>query len=255
MNVATIQTSLFWEDVDKNLKMFSEKINQIESYVDLIILPEMFTTGFTNNTAIIQKEDNQKTIVFLKNIVKEKACAVCGSFIFKEGEKFYNRLFWIDETQTKHYDKKHLFSYAKEQNYFEAGKEKLIVDYKGWKILPLICYDLRFPVWSKRTKNENYDLLIYVANWPERRNFAWQQLLIARAIENQSYTIGLNRVGHDGNEIYYSGDSAIIDFMGENITKNAHEEIILTANLDKEQQDNFRKTFTALEDDDLFTIH
>jgi omega-amidase len=255
LHITCIQTKLHWENVNENLAMFQDIIDKIETNTDLIILPEMFSTGFTNNTNIIDFEENNKTIDFLKTISKNKNCAVGGSIIFKnKEEKYYNRFVWVNGEEILFYDKKHLFSLAKENNFFEKGESKLIIEFKGWKICPMICYDLRFPVWSKRTKKEDFDLLIYVANWPQKRSSAWKNLLIARAIENQTYTIGVNRVGTDGNGIYYSGDSAIIDFMGD-LQKSASDvEAVLQIEIEKSPQTAFREAFPIINDDDLFEI-
>jgi len=255
LHITCIQTSLYWEDVKKNLAMFNSLIDKIELPTDLIILPEMFSTGFTNNTKIIDFEDNLYTIDFLKTISRSKNCAIGGSIIFKNNNgNFHNRFVWVNGDEVLFYDKKHLFSMAKENDFFEKGDKKIIIEYKGWKICPLICYDLRFPVWSKRTKKEDYDLLIYVANWPQKRSSAWKNLLIARAIENQSYTIGVNRVGTDGNGIYYSGDSTIIDYMGETFQSESDKEIVLQIEIEKTPQQLFRNSFPAIDDDDDFEI-
>lgn len=255
LTITLIQTNLHWENKEKNMAMFSEKISSIRESTDLIILPEMFTTGFTMNASALAEEMNGPTIRWMKEIAIKKNCVITGSLIIKEGDKYFNRLIWMRPDGFEQYDKRHLFSYADEDKTYSKGENKIIVTLKGWRILPLICYDLRFPVWSRNTKNSNYDLMIYVANWPERRAYAWKQLLIARAIENQSYVAGLNRTGNDGNDIFHTGESALIDFKGENILKeNPNENFILTQVLSKESLENFRKQFAFSRDADEFNI-
>lgn len=245
--------------------MFSEKISAIKEETDLIILPEMFSTGFTMNAKACAEEMNGKTFEWLQLKAKEKKCVITGSIIIHEkspsplergwGEAF-NRLIWMNPDGTfQLYNKRHLFTLAEEQLTYISGNKKIITEIKGWKICPLICYDLRFPVWSRRTKQEDYDLLIYVANWPERRIHAWQQLLVARAIENQSYVAGVNRVGNDGNTIYHSGHSAVIDFKGEQLSKTKPDtETVETISLSKQSLIDFRKHFPFADDADVFKI-
>lgn len=255
MKVTIIQTNLIWEKKNENLSKLKETISGIAEDTDLIILPEMFSTGFTMNAKPMAEPMSGNSIQWLKKIAKEKNCAITGSVIIEENGKYYNRLIWITPEETKTYDKRHLFSYAKEEETFTAGKNKLIVDYKGWKICLLVCYDLRFPVWSRRTKSADYDLLVYVANWPERRIFAWKNLLPARAIENQSYVIGVNRIGNDGNDVYHSGDSAVYSFTGEVLSKTqAHVESVETIELNQEELKEHREQFGFLEDGDGFEI-
>ena len=256
LKITLVQSNLHWENAEANLQMFSEKISGIKVDTDLIILPEMFSTGFTMNAAKMAEPMNGHAIKWMMDTAKEKKCVVAGSLIISENGHFFNRLIWMNPDGTfAHYDKRHLFSLAKEEQTFAPGKNKLIIDYKGWKILPLICFDLRFPVWSRRTKSADYDLLIYAANWPERRITAWNQLLIARAIENQCHVAGLNRFGNDGNNIYHSGESAVVNYKGEVISDiNAHEECIETVELNKIELLEFRKQLPFLEEADDFVI-
>ena len=255
LRLTLIQTNLHWEDKEKNLSMFSEKISSIREETDVIILPEMFTTGFTMNAVKLAESMDGISVKWMQDIAIKKNCVITGSLIIKEGDKYFNRLIWMSSDGFEYYDKRHLFSYAGEDKTYGKGKNKIIITLKGWRILPLVCYDLRFPVWSRRIKKNEYDLLIYVANWPERRIHAWKQLLIARAIENQSYVAGVNRTGNDGNDIFHSGESAIIDYKGENIsTANANEDFIYTQSLSKENLDNFRRQFAFFQDGDDFEI-
>jgi omega-amidase len=253
LKVAIIQTDLFWENKKANLNLFDGYFEKIKAQkVDLVVLPEMFTTGFSMSPQhLAESSANNETLAWMLSWSAQLGAALCGSFIVEENKKFYNRLHWVQPDGVFFtYDKRHLFSLANEHEYYEAGKEKLIVEWKGWKICPLICYDLRFPVWSRNV--ENYDLLIYVANWPERRSHPWKSLLMARAIENQSYCIGVNRVGNDGNEIYHSGDSSIIDFSGKIMYQKSDEKGIFHCSLSYDSQQLFREKFPFLNDKDMF---
>ena len=251
MKVAIIQTHLFWEQPQKNRIHFEEKINAITENVDLIILPEMFTSGFTMNPAAVGETMKGKTVIWLQHLAKTKNCAIVGSLVISEKNKYYNRLLFVfPDGKIESYDKKHLFTLAGEDKVYQQGNKKLIVDYKGFRICPLICYDLRFPVFSRNT--ENYDLLIYVANWPKIRINAWDILLKGRAIENMSYAIGVNRIGFDENHHEYVGHSQAIDFLGNEII-NAHDkEGIFIVNLDKEKLIETKKKLSFLEDKDGF---
>ena len=253
LRVSLVQSSLFWEDISKNLTELSSKIVGLKGKTDLIILPEMFTTGFSMNAALLAEEMDGSTMKWLKKMAGELACAITGSFIAKEAGGYFNRLVFMQpDGEYFTYDKRHLFTLAKEQHTYQQGRERLIVKWKGWSICPLICYDLRFPVWSRNT--ENYDLLIYVANWPETRSLHWTSLLKARAIENQSYTIGVNRVGEDYKGFIYSGDSTLIDYSGTTIYSTTKAENIFTTVLSKENQVNYRSKFDFLSDQDSFQI-
>jgi omega-amidase len=254
MNISLIQTSLIWEDAAANRNMFTDKINAITEPTDVIVLPEMFTTGFSMNTRLAEKMDGE-TIAWMKSTAQEKNIALCGSVLIEDNGAFYNRMIWVQpDGLLKHYDKRHLFSLSTEPQTFSAGNEQLIISYKGWRIKLIVCYDLRFPVWIRNTKSGMYDVLICVANWPERRNIAWQTLLRARAIENQCYAIGVNRVGNDGNGIYHSGDSAVIDALGEYLYQQAHDEDIATLSLNRDSLVQIRQQLPFLNDADSFSL-
>ena len=255
LTISIIQSSLHWENIDANLNMFSEKIFSIKEKSDLIVLPEMFSTGFTMNNKPLAEKMTGRTVEWMKRMAKEKNCVVTGSVIIEEKKKYYNRLIWMmPNGKFKTYDKRHLFRYAGEEKYYSAGKKKLIVKLNGWKVCPLVCYDLRFPVWI-RNKNKQYDVLLFVANWPERRNYPREALLLARAIENQSYVIGVNRVGKDGGDINHSGDSVFINPQGEVISKaNPNEETIMTVALSYSALEEWRKKFPAWMDADKFRL-
>ncbi len=256
LTITIIQTQLHWENIDANLELFSKKISSVNTPTDLIILPEMFSTGFTMNAKNCAEEMDGKTIAWLRLKAKEKNCVITGSVIIREHEKFYNRLIWMKPDGTfLTYDKRHLFRLADEHKTYTAGNKKIIPEMNGWKICPLICYDLRFPVWSRRTKAEDYDLLLYAANWPDRRIHAWRQLLAARSIENQCYVAGVNMVGNDGNAIHHSGYSAVIDFKGEQLSKTQpDEESVETILLNKASLVDFRNHFPFADDADDFRI-
>ncbi len=256
LTITLIQSSLHWENPEANLNMFSEKITAIKGKTDLIILPEMFSTGFSLNAeAHAEESKSSSSIEWMKNTAMQKDCAIVGSLMLEESGEYYNRLIWMNSNgKFQQYDKRHLFSFSKEEQIYTAGTERLMVELNGWKICPLVCYDLRFPVWSRNSNDNTYDLLIYVANWPERRNYAWKQLLVARAIENQSYVIGVNRIGNDGNDLYYSGDSMAIDALGNILYHRRDEEDVFTIELKKEDLNTVRKTFQFLKDADSFVI-
>lgn len=253
MKVTLLQTDLVWEDKRANLQRIEQHLSTIDSATELLILPEMFTTGFTMNPNPVAEAMDGPTIQWLQKTAMTLDAAVTGSFVAKEDGHFFNRLIWMQpDGHYQWYDKRHRFTLAGEHEHYQAGKQQLLVEWKGWKICPLICYDLRFPVWSRNTTS--YDLLLYVANWPERRRHHWQSLLVARAIENQAYTIGVNRVGLDGNEVKYSGDSCLIDYAGETRVKLGFQEASITVKLDKASQQDFRKKFAFLEDRDQFDL-
>lgn len=259
LRISLIQANLNWENIPANLAMFSDKIASVE-HTDLIILPEMFTTGFSMNAKLMAEEMDGSTVQWMQKIAQEKQCAVTGSAIIAEDENFYNRLIWVNPNgSVQTYDKRHLFSLSDEPKIFLAGSERLIVDLKGWKICPMVCYDLRFPVWSRNglnteTGEAEYDLLVYVANWPERRNHAWKSLLVARAIENQAYVAGVNRVGADANGMTHTGDSMVIDALGQTIYHKANEEDIFTCELNYEELKKVRAQLSFLKDADAFEV-
>ena len=255
LKITLIQSSLAWENPSANLEHFEQLIKKIrKNSTHLIVLPEMFTTGFTMNAAAVAETMDGPAVTWMVTTAQNKKAVVCGSVVIREKGKFYNRLIWAQpDGKLFTYDKRHLFRMAHEQNTYAAGKKKIFMSINGWNILPLICYDLRFPVWS-RNKNE-VDLMVYVANWPERRIYAWKQLLIARAIENQCYVAGLNRIGEDGNKIPHSGDSVVLDPlgmpMGEFATGKA---IIKTTVLRANVLIELRKKFPVAMDADNFKI-
>lgn len=254
LKVAIIQSDLEWENPKKNRDNFSEKIDSIVNPVDLIILPEMFATGFTMQAEKVAETMDGKTVEWMQKKAIKTGAAIVGSLIISEGGKFYNRLLFVEPSGTIiTYDKRHTFTLAGEQKVFSAGNKKVIIEYKGWKICPLVCYDLRFPVWARNT--ENYDALIYVANWPKPRILAWDILLKARAIENMCYTIGVNRVGLDEAQNEYSGNSAVYDVLGNPITLGRpNKEHIEIAVLDRNQINFYRNKLKFLDDKDSFIL-
>lgn len=253
LRVSLVQSILKWESKEANLSNFANKLAPLKNQTDLIILPEMFTTGFSMNAAKMAESPAGETLIWLKQQAKGLNAAITGSYIVEEEGKYYNRLvFVLPNGDFQTYDKRHLFTLAKEHHTYQAGTERLIVEWKGWKICPLVCYDLRFPVWSRNT--EDYDLLIYVANWPETRSAHWKTLLNARAIENQCYTIGVNRVGEDDNGLVYSGDTSLIDYYGSIVHQCSKVESVFTTSLSKEALQHFRSKLNFLPDRDTFHI-
>lgn len=253
LKIALIQTELSWENPNENKALLQEKINAISQYVDLIILPEMFTSGFTMNPKNVAQSMQGDAISWLKETAKDKDCAITGSLVIEENGNYFNRLVFVfpsGEIQT--YDKRHLFTLAGEDKVYTAGEEKLIVDYKGFKICPLICYDLRFPVFARNV--EDYDVLIYVANWPKPRVNAWDILLKARAVENMSYVIGVNRIGFDENNHEYVGHSQAIDFLGNYIQEPQEIEGVFIVELDKNELLETREKLNFLNDRDEFKL-
>jgi omega-amidase len=253
MKIAIIQTNLVWENPEANRKHFEQKINTINENVDLIVLPEMFTTGFTTNAEKVAEKMNGKTIDWLQKLARQKNCAITGSLIIEENNYYFNRsVFVVPTREIQTYDKRHLFTFGEEHKHFTAGEDKLIVEYKGWKICPLICYDLRFPVFARNV--ENYDLLLYVANWPITRINAWDSLLKARAIENVSYAIGVNRIGTDAKNLTYNGHSQVIDYMGNYRVEPQENEGVFIVTLDKKTMLEARNNFGFLNDKDHFEL-
>ncbi len=254
LKIAIIQSDLVWENPERNRQNFAEKIKQITESIDVIVLPEMFTSGFTMNPDHVFETMNGKTIEWMKEIAKRANAAICGSFVVSENYQYYNRFaFATPDGDIESYDKRHTFTLAGEDKVYKAGTKKVIIDYKGWKLCPLVCYDLRFPVWARNV--ENYDVLLYVANWPKPRINAWDVLLKARAIENMSYCIGVNRVGLDNKNYEYSGHSAAYDGLGNLLTslKNDKEGIEVVS-LDKKHVSTIRNKLKFLDDRDTFTV-
>ena len=253
MNVALIQTDIVWENPSENRRVFEGKINALTESVDLIILPEMFTSGFTMSPNLVAETMSGETISWLKEIAKAKNSAITGSLVITENGNFYNRMVFVfPNGEIQYYDKKHLFTLAGEDKVYTSGKDKVIVNYKNWKICLQVCYDLRFPVFSRNT--ENYDVLIYVASWPKVRTNAWDILLKARAVENLSYTIGVNRIGTDNNDFEYIGHSQIIDELGNFIIEPTENEDVFIANLDKNKMLETRNKLNFLNDRDAFIL-
>lgn len=259
LHFSLIQSSLFWEDKGANLDMFTQKIKAIQQPTEIIVLPEMFNTGFTMQSEKFAETMDGPTINWMTRLAAEKRAVITGSLIIEEGGNYFNRLVWVlPNGQLGYYDKRHLFAFAGEDQHFTAGNKRLIASVKGWKINLQICYDLRFPVWARHQASaeseSEYDVLLYVANWPEKRNHAWKTLLTARAIENQCFTIGVNRVGLDGNNIAHSGDSMVVGPLGEILYHCAYEEDVFHISLQKEELNNTRDRFQFLKDADDFTI-
>ena len=255
LNIAILQANLHWENSSENLVMFNELLQQISEKTDLIILPEMFSTGFSMNAENLAETMNGKSVEWMKKKAGELDSAITGSLIITENGKYYNRLFFVyPDGSYKTYDKRHTFTLAKEDETYTAGKERLVVELKGWKICPLICYDLRFPVYARNT--EDYDVLIYVANWPEKRVNAWDALLKARAIENMSYCVGVNRTGEDGDGYVYNGHSAVYDCLGNAMTALDREAIFVEElELKRSHIRETREKLKFLEDRDDFSLH
>ena len=262
LKITAVQSELHWEDAVENLEMFSNKIDSIQDSTDIIILPEMFNTGFSMKSEELSETMIGKTVSWMVAKAKTTAAVIVGSLIIKEEDKFYNRLIWAQpDGEVKTYDKRHLFRMANEDQHFSAGVERIIIEYKGWKICPLVCYDLRFPVWARNSSLNTldsspvYDLLIYIANWPAARKAPWSKLLEARAIENQCYVVGVNRVGEDGKGFAYSGNSAIINPKGEPISKiPENENCTESIHLSLEELNVFRKVFPVGMDADEFNL-
>ena len=253
MKIALIQTDISWENPVQNRINLEEKINSIKEEVDLVVLPEMFTTGFAMNPNETFETKEGDTVNWLLKTSKKGNFAIVGSFVIKENSKYYNRLLFVQPNGTvSKYDKRHLFTLAGEEKVYTAGTEKLIIEYKGFKICPLICYDLRFPVFSRNV--EDYDVLIYVANWPKPRINAWDILLKARAVENMSYVIGVNRVGTDNNNLEYSGHSQVVDYLGNCLIDSKELDGVFIVDLDKEPMLETRKKLNFLNDKDSFEL-
>lgn len=262
-----LQTALHWEDKAANLQMLEEKINGIKEKTQVVLLPEMFSTGFSMKPELLAETMDGPTVQWMKRVAAKKKIILAGSVIISEASEsgeadathYYNRFIWMQPNgQYGCYDKRHRFAFAGEDQHYTAGNERFIASVNGWKINCLVCYDLRFPVWARNQMagdGPEYDVLIYVANWPERRSTAWKTLLQARAIENQCYVIGVNRVGTDGNGIYHSGESTVIDPLGEILYHKKDEEDAFTITLQKEALNETRKKFPFLRDGDAFAIH
>jgi len=259
LTITLMQAALAWKDKEKNLEKFAGWIGTLTTKPDLIVLPEMFNTGFVVEPATVSESMDGMGMKWLAEQAKHSGCVITGSLVIAENRKYYNRLVWMQpDGNFKTYDKRHLFRMGNEHERFAQGNSRLMVDLKGWKIMPLVCYDLRFPVWSKNTLVEgsyDYDCLIYIANWPASRSLAFRSLLVARAIENQVYLAGVNRIGEDGNGVAHSGESAIIDFRGNCLVQCPKDkEDISTFTLSHQALEDQRRQFAVGLDWDRFTI-
>lgn len=262
LRISLVQTALAWEDKPANLDHFARLIAPFRNQTDVIVLPEMFSTGFSMNASSLAEDDNGTGLAWMKEQASSLSAVVTGSLITEDNGQFYNRLYWVTpEGKVSHYDKRHLFSFANEEQHYSAGSSRLIVELNGWRICPLVCYDLRFPVWSRNhaldetVADTAYDLLIYVANWPEARRKPWMNLLEARAHENQVYVAGVNRIGEDGKGINHSGDSAVYSPKGEKLsTLPSSTEGVETIALDWHALADFRQKFTVWKDKDDFRL-
>lgn len=263
LRLTIVQSDIKWHNRDANLANYSKMLQKIRhGATDIIVLPEMFNTGFSMEAKQLAEQVGGVTMQWMAEHSSLYEAVVCGSIIIKDGKQFYNRFIWMLPDGTyEYYDKRHLFSMAKEDKTFTKGTESVLFEYKGWKICPQVCYDLRFPVWSRnravkngKTTTAEFDLLLYVANWPAVRSFAWRHLLIARAIENQCYVAGVNRIGNDGNNIEYKGESVVIDCLGEQVSKTKSAAGVETIILDAKKLEEWRKKFPVLLDADEFSI-
>jgi predicted amidohydrolase len=259
LKVCLVQSDLIWEDKAANLLLFEQTIAGIEGTPDLIVLPEMFSTGFSMNTQKCAEEEQDKTLKWMQLTASYRNCVITGSAMIREGKQFYNRLFWVHpDGSYQTYNKKHLFRFGQEDEFYTAGQQRIIAEVKGWKFCLQICYDLRFPVWTRNRFKDgifDYDALLFVANWPERRAHHWKQLLVARAIENMSFSIGVNRVGVDGNSIPHSGNSLAVDPLGTVIgSLEDHQPGVIEVTLSAEVLSVWREKFKVGMDWDMFEL-
>lgn len=254
LNVSLVQVALAWEDYQKNIDTLEDFLGGMGASADLVVLPEMFTSGFTMNAAANAQTMDGPGVAWMKRKARELDADVTGSMIIREGDQFFNRLIWVKPSGEEFtYDKKHLFRYSGEHQVYTPGDALVTVELKGWKLRPFICYDLRFPLWL-RNVNNRYDAAVIVANWPSRRAAHWRALLMARAIENQAYVIGVNRVGSDGNSLEYSGDSTVIGPMGEVLFHSSEESICRSVTLSQQALEDYRNAFPAWMDADADII-
>jgi len=252
LTISWIQAPLSWEQKADNRAYFQKQFEHVKA--DVVLLPEMFSTGFSMHPDRLAESMRGETVAWMKEQASKWNIAICGSLIIEENDQFYNRLIWVNtDGSTWTYNKRHLFSYAGEDEVYTAGQERVIWDFKSWKILPQVCFDLRFPVWSRN--QEDYDLAFYVANWPSKRSYAWKQLLVARAIENQAFVIGVNRIGNDGNQIAHSGDSMALNPLGEvMVASEPNKATTSTVTLSKKELVKVRERFQFLKERDEFTL-
>ncbi len=271
LTITTIQSNLIWEEKAANLRLLEQKIAGIEEKTEIVVLPEMFNTGFSMRPEALAETMEGETVEWMKRVSRENGIVLTGSLMIEDAGNYYNRLVWmLPNGQYGHYDKRHLFAFGEEDKHYSPGNKRLIASVKGWKINLQVCYDLRFPVWARNRVFDaaqtheshtstslsapEYDVLIYVANWPERRSHAWKTLLCARAIENQCYVVGVNRVGSDGKNVYHSGNSLVIDPLGQVLYHMADEEDVNTITLQKEMLEDVRIKFPFWKDADSFNI-
>ncbi len=255
--VTLVQANLHWEDKHANLSLLEQQIQAIGQPTQLVVLPEMFSTGFSMQPEKLAETMEGPSVEWMRSMARKHKIILTGSLIIEEAGQYFNRLIWmLPNGSYGYYDKRHRFAFAGEDQHYSNGNKRLIASVNGWKINLQICYDLRFPVWARQQINEQpeYDILVYVANWPERRSHAWKSLLIARAIENQCYVIGVNRVGEDGKGINHSGDSMVVDPLGQVLYSNSHEVITHTMALDKNHLEAIRTKFPFWKDADPFQI-
>ena len=254
LKVTLVQTALVWQNIEANLAMFDAKIDGLADETDLIVLPEMFSTGFSMDAARLAEKMAGTAVSWLREKSAQKNVDITGSLIIAEGGKYFKRLVWAKPDGTlSTYDKRHLFRMAGEQKVYTAGEKNITVALKGWKIRPFVCYDLRFPVWTRNVQ-QGYDAAIFIANWPEKRAAHWKALLRARAIENQAFVVGVNRVGEDGTGTAHSGDSCVIDPAGAILFQKSHSDCIRTVTLSRQQLQRYRESFPAWMDADAFEI-
>lgn len=255
LRITLIQTPLIWEDPEANIGLMNEALASIEEPTDLVVLPEMFTTGFSMRPEALAETMEGPSIRWMRETAKKKQYALAGSIMMQDAGKYYNTLvFMHPDGHADFYRKRHLFTLGEEQEHYTAGDRQVMIEYKGYQLLLAICYDIRFPVWLRRTPQLNYDAMLVVANWPERRNAHWKALIQARAIENQCYVAAVNRVGEDGNGVSHSGDSALINSKGEIVFQQTQLPFVKTFSMDKDETNTYRRSFNLLADADAFTL-
>ncbi len=252
LNITLVQFDLYWENPDANRATIEEMLSGVQT--DVVVLPEMFTTGFSMSANALAEPMGGHSYKWMRMLASSLDAVVSGTIIIKEGGKYYNRFLWVNpDGGTQFYDKRHLFRLSEEKELFTAGAKQVVIEYRGWKFLPQVCYDLRFPVWSRRT-NQDYDVVLYSANWPASRNNVWETLLAARAIENQAYSIGVNRTGEDKMDIQYVGNSSAFDFKGYLLNKSDSNAMITQVELEKQALLEFREKFPVHLDNDSFLL-
>lgn len=259
LSFTIIQTNLHWENKEANLQMLEQKINSITEPTHIVVLPEMFSTGFSMNAKLLGEEMEGPTVQWMKKTAAAKKIILTGSIIIEEDGHYYNRLLWVlPNGEMGYYNKRHLFAYGQEDQYFTEGHERFIASVNGWKINLIVCYDLRFPVWARQQYHQangyEYDVLVCMANWPSKRSQAWKTLLQARAIENQCYVVGVNRVGVDGSGLNYSGDSLVADSLGTILYQKENDEDIFTIRLDKKHLGDVREKLPFWKEADGFLL-